>query len=470
MTDAFNALLDLEDLNHFDAALTLADRLLSQNPASATAQALRARVLYRIQRHDEARIALAAGAAIDATNPDVRWMQALMQPDGTRVEHLRHLLADVPDHYGALVSLGYELGFCGGDRAEAETLLRRAMAQHPERARARENLALMLRGLGRRDESNALYLEQAQRFANECEFAYNAGTALQESGRHEEAMPWFDAAVRLCGDNEAVQHNRANSLQALDRHEEAIAQWDVLLARLPGWELALHGRGVSIYRMAHALWEQSHYDDALALLDPLREAGSTDVFVWNLAALCRIDCGQHAEAVPLLLRALALDSGQWFVHRNMAVALLATGEAANAMAHAEQAIALDDSIASAHHTRGDCLLALKRTPEAITEFERALELKPRTGHDRIVLVERLQAAGRHDDVLRHADLLDPDAGWARGDALAALGRKSEARQAFAKGHGLYLAEGDTRSADLCTRAIAALDKPTGLLARLFRRG
>ncbi|MBI5245773.1 MAG: tetratricopeptide repeat protein [Elusimicrobia bacterium] len=94
--------------------------------------------------------------------------------------------------------------------AEAERLLRAAVAAAPDLAIARYNLAAALDGLGRRREALA-QLEQAARLDfDDPKILNNLGVALSFAGEHARAEAAFRRAVELAPEWDVPRHNLGN--------------------------------------------------------------------------------------------------------------------------------------------------------------------------------------------------------------------------------------------------------------------
>lgn len=100
----------------------------------------------------------------------------------------------------------------------------------------------------------------------------NLGVVLNEAGKSEEAIPFFDQALAVSpGDGLALCH-KGQALYALKRHEEAIRLYLEALERHPGFQLAHYWLGIAfadagIYREALVEWRR------VVSIDPESEIG-----------------------------------------------------------------------------------------------------------------------------------------------------------------------------------------------------
>ena len=85
------------------------------------------------------------------------------------------------------------------------------------------------------------------------------GVALDELGRHEEALTWFGKALEVAPGDGWALHNKALTLRALGRRDEALACLDQALKRYPGYTQALGAK-------AKLLTELGRHQEALECL------------------------------------------------------------------------------------------------------------------------------------------------------------------------------------------------------------
>ncbi|ORT53643.1 protein kinase [Streptomyces sp. CB03238] len=103
---------------------------------------------------------------------------------------------------------------------------------------------------GLRAELQAVYERVARRPApapaqplpGDRDLYIRRGAALDELGRHEEALAWFGKALQAAPGDGWALHNKALTLIALGRHNEALACLDRALERYPGYTQALQAK------------------------------------------------------------------------------------------------------------------------------------------------------------------------------------------------------------------------------------
>ena len=151
------------------------------------------------------------------------------------------------------------------------------------------------------ESDETLYLHDVHVVPRSSKALYNAGTILQDLGRHEEALELFDRAAAILPEYPKTAVNAAWSLDALGRRDEAIAlleareregQREPGLLNALGYLLGERGRDPE---RATALLERAA---ALAPDDP----DILDSLGWD-----HFRRGRSEQALVLLRRSLALD-------------------------------------------------------------------------------------------------------------------------------------------------------------------
>ncbi len=130
-------------------------------------------------------------------------------------------------------ALGY--AYLGASRtADAETVLRRAVALPPPNAAAHRDLGFALAAIGRVDEARAEYRRALAIDPAEAGAWLNLGNLDRRLGERERALEEFRAAERADSMLAAALKGQALVLMELERREEAGAVYRRLLARAPG--------------------------------------------------------------------------------------------------------------------------------------------------------------------------------------------------------------------------------------------
>jgi tetratricopeptide (TPR) repeat protein/SAM-dependent methyltransferase len=160
-----------------------------------------------------------------------------------------------------------------------------------------------------------------------------------------------------------------------------------------------------------------------------------DVNALHLLGVLARQSGQHAAAVELISKAVALNDRVPELHSNLGNAFMDLGRTAEAEASYRRALALKPDYAAAHNNLGNALQGRGAHQEAEACYRRALALEPRytEAHDNlgVALLEQAKSA-EAEASCRRALALKPDFAAAYsnlGNALLMQGRSAEAEAA-----------------------------------------
>lgn len=127
--------------------------------------------------------------------------------------------------------------------------------------------------------------------------------ALDDAGKHEEALRFYDAALERyapeqTGLRATCLFNKGLALRRLARWDESIAAYEAAAALDPERDIALN--------IATPLIETRRFDEALVWLDRELERRPDDIKLIEVKAMVLIAANRHREARVMARRALAL--------------------------------------------------------------------------------------------------------------------------------------------------------------------
>ncbi len=240
---------------------------------------------------------------------------------------------------GAAMTLLFVCFVLTRQRAEVfqtqENLWRDTLAQNPVAFSAHNNLGSALADLRRFEEAVPHY-QAALRIKPDFAAAhYNWGSALQTGlGRFAEAAKHFEEAVRIKPDFAEAQFNWGNSLQAQRRFTEAIPHYEIAVRLKPDFAEAYYNWGNALQGLGRFEDAVEHYQEAVRL-NP-----------------------DDAEA-----------------HYNWANALQLLGRFEEAVERYQEAVRIQPEFANAHNNLGKAFENLARFDKATTEYKGALRLE-----------------------------------------------------------------------------------------------
>jgi tetratricopeptide (TPR) repeat protein len=170
---------------------------------------------------------------------------------------------------------------------------------------------------------------------NDMNVLFRRAVDQQVRGRFEDALPLYDAALRLDPSLPAAHCNRAIVLQSLNRLDEAL----------------------------------SGYDRAIEL-----EPHNADAYFNRATVLDRLD--RIAEAIQCYDHAIALKPGHIEALTNQGNALRKLDRPAESLQNFNKVIELSPELADAYLNRANALMDLKQLQEALQSFDKAIALKP----------------------------------------------------------------------------------------------
>jgi len=129
---------------------------------------------------------------------------------------------------------------------EAVNWLRRAADLQPEAARIFSGLGLACRGLGEETEAMKSFSRAAELEPQNADHFYHLGIAWHKLDDLARAAAAFQKAVELNPSDAASWNNLGKIFKQLNRLDESLAAYNRALEISPDYELARHGRAISL--------------------------------------------------------------------------------------------------------------------------------------------------------------------------------------------------------------------------------
>jgi Flp pilus assembly protein TadD len=224
---------------------------------------------------------------------------ALQKPADAKREYEKAIALD-PKMASAYQNLGVTL--IPTDPAAAIEPLQRAAELTPEDARTKWLLGIALEATKKDAQAIEQYQAAEKLDTKSVEIRNSLGFALLRSGRASDAEAAFREALALQPTGEAADQAHKGLLQALlakKKNDEAATEMGVYLAAHPS-DPAMQLEHASL------LVDAGKDDDALAELDKAATAGPESLRALKLRTLIYLRKKQYDNAVPVLLKAIAL--------------------------------------------------------------------------------------------------------------------------------------------------------------------
>ncbi|MEN6533436.1 MAG: tetratricopeptide repeat protein, partial [Bryobacteraceae bacterium] len=238
-------------------------------------------------------------------------------------------------------------------------------------------------------DSDTLYRETITRNPSSWLAQNNLGANLLENhGLPEEAIPYFQASLRLNPNYSLAHNNLGNAFGRLGRFPEAVVEYQTSIRLKPEDARTHTNLGNALANLGRLPEAVAEHQTALSL-DPRSPE------IRNNLGSALAQMGRFPEAIGQFEAALELDPAYYQAHRNLAFALLKMGRFPEAAAALETVVRLDPDSAEAHFTLGYALAQVPgRLPDAIAEYEAALRIKPDFEAARINLTNALARMNR----------------------------------------------------------------------------
>ena len=257
-----------------------------------------------------------------------------------------------------------------GRLAEAETLIRQALARKPNHADALHSLGLI---------------------AHQC-------------GDFENAVDLIRRALAGHQNYHQAENNLGNALLALGRIDEAIAAYERAVAIKPDYAQALFNLGI--------VHERKHDDPGAKIyFNRCIAANSRHADAHYRLGLLRQREGDRTGAQIAYSVAVEINPGHVEARRNLATLLTTVGRLSEAADHYQMALEATPNDARLHHLLGVALRKDGRLKEAIAAFEKCLELAPTNADYIAALASTYQSLGdidRASELYLKAIEIDPD--------------------------------------------------------------
>ncbi len=252
----------------------------------------------------------------------------------------------------------------------------------------------------------AIFCVSALAQENTAGYWIEKGNELVDNGSFEESLMEYDRAIQIDPENLDAWNRKAEILYAL---------------------------------------EQQAYRNVLSLSERRIETNPRDARAWQARAVALLSLGEEEEANSSRKKALDIYDQEIRTHPENATAWFSkaelTANRTEALTAYEKVIELNGSMKiAALLTKGNILANLGRPDEAIATIDEAIQLNPNKSEswkqkalNSYVLGDYNESLAAYEKVIE----LDPGNAFAwiwkgKGDALKALGRQTEADEAYAK--------------------------------------
>lgn len=197
----------------------------------------------------------------------------------------------------------------------------------------------------------------------------NLGTALDEAGRPEEALPHLQRALELKPESPEILNSLGNVLNRLRRSREALPLLEQAVRLQPRFAAAHNTLGVALMALGRAGEGIAKFGRAVAL-DPELAIARVNLG-WALA-----NSGRFAEAIARFEQVRRERPDFADAEFKWGLTLAMQGRMVDAVPHLARAVELQPGDAAMRHALGRALLDVGRHTDAIEQLQETLRLEP----------------------------------------------------------------------------------------------
>jgi protein O-GlcNAc transferase len=203
----------------------------------------------------------------------------------------------------------------------------------------------------------------------QAEQALNTGASLQREGKLDEAILWYQKAIKLNPNVDVPYNNLGNIFQDKGQLDEAIACYQNALDLNPNFTGAY-------YNLGDALQDKGQLDEAIALYQRAIALDPKFASAYNNLAIVLRNKGQIEEAIICCKKAIEIDPTLLNAMYNLGNALQENGQFDEAIACFHKVLRHDPDHIGAYTNLGHVFLSLGQLDQAEMYFRHALKIKP----------------------------------------------------------------------------------------------
>jgi len=439
------------ELGRYEEAIQAYDQSLEIDPADAGALVGKGNVLRSLSRYQEAGELYDRALEITPQLPQNNYQLAkawygkgeVLRNQGRYEEALKayDMAIEIDPRYPQEPRIGRAMALDHMDRHEEaleyynQTLsdYERITKDNPRKSYVWHGLGRSLAGLGRYEEAIAAYEKAIELNPRYIDAWISKGIAIpnlaiKEYGQNdpenftrtlEDSLFAFDRAIDIDPGNSVALLEKGFALGFMGplRYNESISAYDRAIELIPANDTVMLAfawmeRGAVLSRQADSTHDMSLYEDAIKAFDTAIELNPQQAGTLAVKANALMNLGRYNESLKILDEAIEIASRDsekaqiWFEKAHLFAEQGNYNETAKALEEATELSPDDKNL----WLNGGVLLSavLDRNDEALGYYERALQIDPADGY----------------------------AWYAKGEALKAMGRTSDADAAFAKAEEL----------------------------------
>gem|GEM_PF-2036550 len=319
------------------------------------------------------------------------------------------------ENTGAMIGLA-QLLMLEGELKDAKTWCELALFWRPEKANVLQIASDCFSQCGEPAKAIPLLDKLLATNPNDAIAWVKKGNALNDLGRHNDAIVCYDKAIETAARTQAVWKFRGGSAKGV------IGAVPAASAEVKAW----NGKGLAFKALGRNREALASYDRALKI-DPQKAD------VWCNKGNALYSEGRHAEALQCFDKAVALDPTNMKSWCNRGVSLKALGKLDEAVASYDKALALDPRDVKTWFNKANALAAQENYREALVCFQEAHNLGDPNAARYVEQCRRLMQTDEAHVGTSAANADDAQEWFSKAAALAKSNKHAEAVSCYEKG-------------------------------------
>ncbi|GAB2916068.1 tetratricopeptide repeat protein [Paraburkholderia jirisanensis] len=284
-------------------------------------------------------------------------------------EQYKAVLEAHPDDAQALHLYGV-LQYQRGEAAEAEALLRGSVSLRRD-AMAQSDLGAVLAASGRIEEALEQFHAALEIDPRHLHSLVRLGNTLLNTGLYDEALKHYDRALEVSPLSVDALCNRGSALRALGRNLDALDTYNrAVTVDARSFE--------SFYNRGHVLRDLGRHPEALDSYDRAIAIQPGNAAMLSMRGRTLVELGRVHEALASFNEAIAIQPEFVEPLYNSAVALERLNRHQEALQRVDRVLALDPGHGPAMACRGNIHLQTEQYDAALSSYQQALDVNPRS--------------------------------------------------------------------------------------------
>jgi len=214
-----------------------------------------------------------------------------------------------------------------------------------------------------------LWSDCLKKSPNKARVHHNVGRALFDEGKIEDAIDYYNNAIRITPDYVEACNNRGAAYASLGNYRQAVEDYDRVIKINPGFAQAYYNRGTAYKSLGNYKQAIENYGRAIEIKPGFVEA-------YNNRGLAYKGLGNYKQAIENYGRAIEINPRFVEAYNNRGTAYKSLGNYKQAIENYGRAIEINPDFAEAYYNRGLTYTGLGNYSQSIENYDRAIEIKP----------------------------------------------------------------------------------------------